>query len=390
MSADGGTDLDRIVGVRLPASRTAWQGAVRHVCYELRGQLLASYQIEADGSGSFEAVAARSVFERVLPCPVVAFDIGSEVWLRFVLSGPPFRFEFGEPGDLDAVLGELDSAYFVGSPGGAQIREAFVRVQPGDVGTRAFDWTLVEALRRELDPLVRSEADGLRRHHHEWFGNLGYRALELTAASGVMAPQFAALRRGAFPSEARAISPEDLSEDMARDARALTVVPDGVESILQVARLLWLHGWEEWQFLTTAAHYSTLALETSLRMAFDRSVGDKPMIAGLNNGVLTTVESVSGYEKIRRATGALRNVTVNGGPFPRSKPALASFLVTRGVLNRWEAKRVEHLVWLRDYYSHRDFAPMNWIGEARQTIRDCVWHINTIWGRLAEASSELT
>jgi hypothetical protein len=81
---------------------------------------------------------------------------------------------------------------------------------------------------------------------------------------------------------------------------------------------------------------------------------------------------------------------VNGRPFPRSKPALTSFLVASGVLTRWEAKRVEHLVWLRDYYSHPDFALMDWIGEARQTIHGCVRHINIMWGRLTEASRELS
>jgi hypothetical protein len=390
VSLGDGTDLDRIVGVRLPRSRAAWGGATRRTCYELRSQLMASCQIEADGSGSFEAVTARSVFERVLPCPVVAYDIGSEVWLRFVLSGQPFAFDFGESGDLDEIRSDLESPYFVGSRRGSQTSETLVRAAFGDVRPRSFDWSLVQASREELGPLVRSEADGLRRRQDDWLDEFGYRALELTAVSGVMAPQFAALRRRDFPAEARAISPDDLREDMARDARTLTVVPDGVESILQVARLLWLHGWEEWQFLTTAAHYSTLALEASLRMAFDRSVGDKPEISGQRDGLPVTGESVVGYENIRRAARELQNVTVNGRPFPRSKPALTSFLVTSGVLTRWEAKRVEHLVWLRDYYSHPDFALVNWIGQARQTIHDCVLHINITWGRLADASKELS
>jgi hypothetical protein len=201
-------------------------------------------------------------------------------------------------------------------------------------------------------------------------------------ATGEMAPQFDLIRRGNFPTEARRLNPEDLRGDMETCARLILPAPDGVESVMQVARLLWVHGWEEWQFLTTAAHYATLAMETSMRLAFEAALSPNPVLTGERNGERVTAEAPRTYEGIRRETQGWRGACIDGRPIPRSKPNLAFWLADSGILTRWEARSAGRLMSLRDEYSHPDFAAMNFIGAAVDTIRDSTLLINVAWARI--------
>ncbi len=376
--------MDRIA---LPADRARWPGAVKHLCYAIRRSLLASIQLETDGSGRLEAEAAKSTVSAALPCPVFAYEMDGRIWLRFVLSGPPFRFEIGDPADLDPEVATADArTTFIGSPGGAEIREAFLRAdigQPeGDLG-----WSTVQSIGHELGRQVREETERLVGERETWLGSYGYRALNMPLATGEMAPQFDLIRRGSFPSEARRLNPEDLRRDMETCARLILPAPDGVESVMQVARLLWVHGWEEWQFLTTAAHYATLAMETSMRLAFEAALDPNPVLTGTKGGEPVTAEGIRSYEGIRRQTQGWREARIDGRPLPRSKPNLAFWLADSGVLTRWEARSAGRLLSLRDEFSHPDFAAMDFIGSARDTIQNSALLINVAWARIEERRS---
>ena len=374
--------------IALPTDRARWPGAVKHLCYEIRQFLLASIQLETDGSGRLEARAAKSIVSAALPCPVVAYEVDGRIWLRFVLSGPPFRFEIGDPADLDPVVATADArTVSVGSPGGAEIREAFFRAHVGEPEEDPRGWSSARSIGHELDRQVREETERLVSERETWLGSYGYRAPNMPLATGEMAPQFDLIRRGGFPTEARRLNPEDLRGDMETCARLIRPVPDGVESVMQVSRLLWVHGWEEWQFLTTAAHYATLAMETSMRLAFEAALGPNPVLTGTKDGEPVTAEGIRSYEGIRRQTQGWREARVDGRPLPRSKPGLAFWLADSQVLTRWEARSAGRLLSLRDQFSHPDFAAMDFIGPARDTIQNSALLINVAWARIEERRS---
>lgn len=90
-----------IVGIRLPTERSQWPGVTRRTCHQIRNRLLKSCRLEKDGSGAPEVIAAKRAAEEALPCRVIVYEMAGDVWLRFVLSGPPFSFEFGDPADLE-------------------------------------------------------------------------------------------------------------------------------------------------------------------------------------------------------------------------------------------------------------------------------------------------
>jgi hypothetical protein len=357
------------------------------LCYAIRRSLLANIRLETDGSGSLDAQAAKSVASAALPCPVFAYEVDGRIWLRFVLSGPPFRFEIGDPADLDPEVAAADArTTSIGSPGGAEIREAFFRADV-DQSEAGPGWSTLQSIGHELGRQVREETERLVSERETWLGSYGYRAQNMPLATGGMAPQFDLVRRGSFPTEARRLNPEDLREDMETCARLILPAPDGVESVMQVARLLWVHGWEEWQFLTTAAHYATLAMETSMRLAFEAALGPSPALTGMRDGGPATAEGIRTYEGMRKETQGWTETRIDGRPLPRSKPALAYWLADNGVLTRWEARAAGDLLSLRDMYSHPDFAAMHFIGGARDTIQNSALLINVAWARIEERRS---
>ena len=358
---------DPFPGITLPGDRGRWEGAARGLCFELRRRLLAS--------------AARMVIEGALPCRIAAFEQEGRLWLRFTLGGPPFAFEIGEWSDLADIDGVDEAGTLaVGNPIGQPEREVLIRSVIGETGP-TVGWSALNSVGRELDPAIRSLAGRMVEERDRGLAANGYRPVRLPVASGAMAPQFRFVRRGWPPTEANGFAPADLIADMSDHARLISPVPDGVESVMQVARLLWVHGWEEWQFLTTSAHYATLALETSLRLAFEHAVGNDAVLAGRVGDERTSAIGVRGYEAMRKAVVGWREPTVNRLPFPKSKPELAFFLPRVGVLTLWEARQVQVLLALRDDYSHPEFAEMQFISSARKTIEDAALYINLMWAR---------
>jgi hypothetical protein len=111
------------------------------------------------------------------------------------------------------------------------------------------------------------------------------------------------------------------------------------------------------------------------------------VLTGTKDGEPVTAEGIRSYEGIRRQTQGWREARVDGRPLPRSKPDLAFWLADSQVLTRWEARSAGRLLSLRDEFSHPDFAAMDFLGPARDTIQNSALLINVAWARIEERRS---
>ena len=147
-------------------------------------------------------------------------------------------------------------------------------------------WIAIDAAGHPLTPLQLSiepsvqlasisEEERRSRVLRESFEEIGYRPLKLQAPDGSPDPRMRAVARWRPDTQDFGMpSPHDLVSDLEL-TRTLIAVPDYVDGLVAKARLLFLHGWHQWEFFTDSKRDVTLALEASLREVLERGKGVK-------------------------------------------------------------------------------------------------------------------
>jgi hypothetical protein len=151
-----------------------------------------------------------------------------------------------------------------------------------------------------------------------------------------------------------------------------------------MGRLLYVHGWTEWQFFTAAEHYAVLAIEASLRALYEDWLGEVDVVLeGQQREDSRRVRRRirPRYEALRAASQDLQGASVNGLPFPRAKEQFSSHALHIGALSQWEKRQCDTLLSIRNMLSHPEFAQIHGIGDVRRTIRDAATLINLMWCR---------
>ena len=368
---------------QLPDDRSRWPEAARDLGERLLAELLVRLPCEPDGSAPLETLAARGVVRRALPCPIVIYDRGDKAMVCFSLGGGTFEFTLSEEEGLQRLYPGLEPE----AGGFATRREeppvACFAVDLVPDGSPRLGLSAFDICRWALEARIEQETRRLAQLRENAFEAVGYRAMALDSAPGPAGAQFEGLRASTI-HWSRVDTAEDLVQDMVRATRILTVVPDGIESLMQRARLLYVHGWEEWEFLTVAEHYAAVALEASLRALYAACVGERAEItSGGSSGTPVVLEGSRDYQHLAMAARGVKRPQLNGRPFPFNKAQLIDYAVATGALTRWEAERqVGPLLGLRDVYSHPASASMNWIDSILRTMADCALCINLMWVRL--------
>jgi hypothetical protein len=358
------------------------EGRSRGFQFRVRRSLLARSPLEADGSASLAHLARRAVVGSRLPCPVEVVTNGEVSVALFRLSGEPFRFSL-----VTAQTTERRELEDFADP--AQLGWSEQPTNTVAVPTRLLlasgpeVYFALESFEHAVGDEVDIELTRLQGLLNASLRVIGLRSVTVPTAGGEPDPRIRTLRRGPDPTKGRPLLASDLSGDM-NGVPTSVVVPDGIESILQMARLLYVHGWTEWQFFTAAEHYALLAIEASLRALYEDWLGEVDVVLeGQQRGDATRVRRPipPRYEALRVASQDLRGARVNGLPLPRANAHFLSHAVHSGAMSQWEKRQCDNLLSIRNILSHPEFAQIHGIGDVRRTIRDAATLINLMWCR---------
>ncbi|KZS45562.1 hypothetical protein AWU65_06305 [Paenibacillus glucanolyticus] len=336
--------------------------------------------IKTDGSSSIGHISKRRVVQRLFPCPVVLVELQDDVFvLGFMVGQGDYSFKIQFPDEL--ILHQVQDA-------GDKWHQTFDQHNSivwmsvsklGILNIRYADSMLDRAVEfyeiEEVQRLLQIRDDALK--------NIGFHSIRLSRATGQPDNRIQAITRF-YDGVPKVLTSEDLVQDMMSYSKLSNVCPANVNDVMQRARLLYVHGYSEWEFLTTAVHYAVLSLEASLRLLYDTWLGETPVrveakIIGVQ--VCETLEpSRDTILKWSNKNKAL-DVTVNGLILPRSKSNLTNHAVHIGVLTQWERDRIEYFLWLRDTLSHPTGTFIEWISWSRECIGEVCLLINLMWAR---------
>ena len=238
----------------------AWQARLEGA----RDAYLSVGPLDVDGSGSPKALAQRVAIGQIFPLSVTLYENDGLMVARLDTTADEFRLvrktpdpntvtyiakfkaenllSEEEPGSRVIWLG-LDEAGTPRSP----LMFAFERV---------FAWLTEDELARRRDVYERA------------CNVIGWRDPKVPVPDGRSDPRIAMVARPTrdFTAAFRKLAPDDLVNDATSAGRTLNVVPDNVEAVARTARLLYVRGWHQWEFLTLAKREAIMALEASLRL----------------------------------------------------------------------------------------------------------------------------
>lgn len=303
-----------------------------------------AHQMRDAGADPWEYVAAE-IAERLLPCPVTV-RLGSDATvIQLTLSGEPSSFMFDASAAAATLRGPDDEGTLVVS-------------DPSTLTTTIYAespaWLLEHShaielhLRSVFDAMAIEEEDRLLAEREKEYEQIGYHELLVRPASGDPDPRWQLLSK--FAAEGpRGLRQGDLLAHLPA-TRTLRVVPDDIDSIVESARVLLIHGWEQWEFFSLAEQQSIVALESS--------------------GRRLAIES----DRQEGGDAELKKIL-------RSNPALVSWLESTGLLTPWEARHARNLFELRNELIHGQFAQTHLDSWATDIVIRSVRLVNAMWLR---------
>lgn len=324
-----------------------WESAVSGLLAAIRRTYVTQAdQMREEGADPWEFVAAQ-VAERLLPCPVTV-RVGSDATvIQLRLSGEPWSFT-------------LDASAAGASLRGPDEEDTLVVSDPSTLTTTIYAespaWLQEHShaiglhLHSVFEAMAIEEEDRLLAEREQEYEQIGYRELRVRPASGEADPRWQHLVKIVAEGR-RALRQTDLLAYLPA-TRTLIVVPDDIDSIIQSARLLLIHGWEQWEFFSLAEQQSVVALESS--------------------GRRLAVE----WQRDRGGVAQLKKIL-------RSNPALVSWLQSTGLLTPWEARRASNLFELRNELIHTPFAQTHLDTWATDVVVRAVRLVNAMWLRCA-------
>jgi hypothetical protein len=326
--------------------------------YELRAalidfrerQLLAA-PLLTDSSAHPTRLAWRSVLQTSLPGRVGWVEFEGVLLVRIELgpsaSGPIALTLAGCDDHLLAELRMGEAIFSMDAPDGA----VWVVVR-GDEPTGRLDFSLHYRLERRLD----AEIGRRRRLLGSAFDAIGWREPNLPVPEGPPDKRITFVSRAEGTLDPRSLTPRDLIDDMTATTRTLVVVPDEVESVLRIARLLYVRGWHQWEFFTLGRREALLALEVSLRCLDE-------------------------LERGRASRAPLSELLKRVGTANRGDPLLSD----------WERGLADSFRQSRNEMTHQTKGPsMDWVSWSRESMEGTIRLINLMWARYRrEVPSEI-
>ncbi len=322
----------------------------------LRDQRLASLPLLADGSAHPETLAWRTVLREVLPGRVTAVRTAGAELCRIELGTSQFAFS-RLPVDVRAepILAALHAGDRILSMDDMADGAIWFVLRDGEELPNPLDFHF----RHLLQGRVEAEIERRRRLLDSSLARSGWRVPRIPLPDGLPDDRIRLVSRwsgdgglvGSSPLTAR-----DLVDDIARSTRTLVVVPDAVEAAVQMARLLYVRGWHQWEFFTLADREGYIGLEASLRLLDAEERGQLDQRASFN--------------------ALLKRVGVRDWP---------------PLMSDWERQLGQSMRASRNALVHPSMRQtVEWISWARQSLESVVGLINLMWARrVASVPAEL-
>ncbi|WP_145408633.1 hypothetical protein [Paenibacillus xylanexedens] len=338
--------------------------------------------IKKDRSASIKDISKYKEAQRLFPCPVILIDLqNANSALGFKLGQGEYSFET-QPSN-ESVLQQLQGAGDTWHQMFDQHQSiVWIVVSKAEIINLRYDYSMLE---RAFEYCVFDEARMLQQIRDKALNDIGYHSIQLNRATGEPDIRIQATSR-LVNNVHKALTSKDLVQDMMHYSKLSNLCPTSINDVMQRARLLYVHGYSEWEFLTMAVHYAVLSLEASLRLLYDTWLGpDQVEVEGkIDEGRASVCAKLKpSRDTILKWSNQhnVLNVKVKGWPLPRTKPNLTNHAVQIGALTQWERERIDYLMQLRDALSHPTDTFIQWINWSRNHISEICLLINLMWAK---------
>jgi hypothetical protein len=363
-----------------PTDTDKWEGKIKGFLWNIRNLELSylSLRKESDGSSSINTLSRCNVVRSIFPCPVNLYDLPDEYILEIQTGYGKYSFNKISANKEFLIELQLDEKW--NSMFDYNKSSAFIRLKKGKEHELSYASSMLESA---VEFFQEKEQYRLLKIREETLIKIGYHPIELKEATGesdIRIPIVTRMKGG----QKYKLTPIDLVNDMLRTSRLVKMCPDSINQVMHRSRMLYVHGYSQWEFLTMSVHYAVLALELSLRELYDAWLGSEPIkVEGNSQGEKFEELLTPSRDSILKWSNKydVKNVKVKGLQFPRNKPQLLDHAVRIGVMSQWEKKESEHLLWLRDAFSHPSSTFTQWISWVIDRISDACLFINLMWSR---------
>ncbi|MEK4372489.1 hypothetical protein [Paenibacillus sp. FSL R5-0473] len=336
--------------------------------------------VKTDRSSSIKNISKYRVVQRLFPCPVVLIELQNDICaLGFRIGQGSYSLEKQLPNEfiLDQLHGAGDTWDEMFDKGNSIV---WITVSKTKIFNLSYAYSKLE---QAVKSYVIDEVKMLHQIRDEALNDIGFHSIQLTRATGEPDIRIQATARF-FNGVSKTLTSEDLVLDMMNYSKLSNVIPSNIDDVMQRARLLYVHGYSEWEFLTMAVHYAVLSLEASLRLLYDTWLGSKLVIIDAKiNGAPVSARLEPSRDTILKWSNQQKavNVTIKGMILPRSKSNLTNHAVHIGALTQWERERIDYFLQLRDTLSHPTETFIEWINWSRNHINEICLLINFMWSR---------
>lgn len=368
----------------------SWQEKIKVFLMASKNRMLheLKQQQKRDGSASLEVLAGIRVINCVLPCPVELHQMDSFKLLCFRLGKGSFEFTVQKDKELLKSIVNSGANVLWNMTFDPKNQNVWLVIPKGKPLELNFPYS---TMLRALDYMITVEKKRLSEIRQQKLNEIGFRPIKLHTPSGKPDIRIQSVPR-MTDGQFNQLKPQDLVNDMKQYSCLLENCPDGIDEVMQRARLLYVNAYHEWEFFTMSIHYAVLALEASLRAIYDEWLGTENVEVTATiqekqcKPKITIIEMLSGpRDNIIKWSNRKKtyDVKVKGLLLPRNKSHLLDHAVKIDVLSMWEKEQCEHLLWLRDIFSHPTGTFTDWISWATKNIfESCLW-INLMWARFS-------
>lgn len=395
-----------------------WEALLRQTLELAKQRLQKDYRLEDDGSGPPNFVAMRALIDK-LPCPVnvveLRFDRSRHPHLQDDVC-PLLIYDLSKLGTWTVEwLGVFD-AYDRTTLYRVLVQERGIRAAEHFIERFQLDAMTTWSLAPETSPMSlqflfydpRRDPDqfawdltGHLRHWLDWLRppkpqTTDYVALYNLQPEPVLpvdellkadprTPAFVEWKGDAI----RPLSLEILQERVSRLV-LIPPVPEPIHTIFKRAKDLYIFAFFRYEFFTVAEHLAALALEAAIKRRYCQTLGSTVTLQ-TDAGEQLVLRDPD-YERIWRIMKDMkeksrRNLMVNGEQFPATMPHLLDWLVSKGILTKWERKRCDFYRGLRNFFSHPTYAPIDLPGNSFSALAEIALRINSLFHRSVIAGS---
>lgn len=363
----------------------SWHAPIRDWLDGLRRSYLRSLDA-ADAAGAPEHVTAmRPIVERYLPCRITAYPDVDPPLVELRLDGAPSRFSIGRVEEIREIAEQAadESVLLLAKQDEGLI---WLAIRSADELSRSA-YHLHSAIEDILRLRAMDVVDERRSAQQRVYQAQGFHATPTPEPSGQPDPRWSFFVR-ITSSGATPVTLEHLRSQLV-ETHVIRSAPPDLESIMAQARLLFLFGWERWEFYAIAEQQATFALERSVVGLYDQWLErTRPRLHGQRSGMDVEIDAGPRRDSVLRVARrrGIDRPQADGRPVPRSMASVVDALVDLGFLTAWEAARAKGLIGMRNEFAHPPFAQLHLDTWAIEVLSQCAALINAMWHRIGQSS----